>query len=94
MNGNGNGHSSPPTPPKPPKPPFDKEPITLGEPEMKPLDERDRPTEQLINDFDIKTPKQAGFLRYKGAISYREWRRVKDEVSKREILNGVEMVSP
>ena len=56
--------------------------------ERKPRDERDRPTEQLINELNIKSPKQAEFLRYQGAISYREWQRVRDEVSRREIANG------
>ena len=77
-----NGH---PTPPQPPKPPLDKNPITLDEPSKKPRDERNRPTGQLIEELDIKSPKQAGFLRYQGAISYKEWQRVRDEVSRREI---------
>jgi hypothetical protein len=55
--------------PTPPKPPEDEEPMPLGKPERKPRDERDRPTEQLIQELNIRTPKQAGFLRYKKEIS-------------------------
>jgi hypothetical protein len=51
-------------------------------------DMRNRPTEQLIRELDFKSPKQAGFLRYQGTISYKEWRRVRDEVSRREIAQA------
>jgi hypothetical protein len=85
---NGNCYPTPPTPPQPPKPPQDKEPITLYESERKPRDDRDRPTEQLIHDLNIKTPKQAGFLRYQGTISYKERHRVRDYVPRQEIQGG------
>ena len=70
------------------KPPFDREPITLEEPPRKPHDERDRPTEQLIQELGIKTPRQAGWLRFKKVISYGEWQRVRDCLSAREIQQG------
>jgi len=83
-----------PTPPQPPKPPLDKDPITLDEPSMKPRDERDRPTEQLIKELNIKSPAHAGWLRANKDISYIEWKRVKDEVSRREIEIGRAQTSP
>ena len=73
---------------EPKKPPFDREPITLEEPPRKPRDERDRPTEQLIQELDIKTARQAGWLRFKKVISYGEWQRVRDCLSAREIQQG------
>jgi hypothetical protein len=76
-----------------PQPLKDREPVTISDTEYKPRDDRDRPTEQLIQELNIRTPKEAGYLRYKGEISYREWMRVKDEVSKREIANGGEYSS-
>jgi hypothetical protein len=83
---NGNNHPSPPTHPQPPQPPVkDREPMTLDDSERKPRDERDRPTDLLIQELGIRTPKQAGFLRYQGTISYKEWQRVRDEVSRREM---------
>jgi hypothetical protein len=66
--------------PNGPRPPED-------EPErpIKPRDTRNRPVEQLIRELDIKSPAQAGFLRARKEISYIEWQRVRDEVSRREI---------
>jgi hypothetical protein len=105
-----NGHPKPPTPPTPPQPPKPRilsetktdgtvtpvngEPVTLDDPERKPRDERDRPTEQLIQELNIRTPKEAGFLRYKKQLSFKEWIRVKDVLSAREIANGGAMVPP
>jgi len=51
-------------------------------------DTRDRPTEQLIKELNIKSPAQAGWLRANKEISYIEWKRVKDYVSQKEIDNG------
>jgi len=48
-------------------------------------DTRDRPTEQLIKELNIKSPAQAGFLRARKEISYIEWQRVRDYVSLQEI---------
>ena len=76
------------------KPPFDREPITLEETPRKPRDERDRPTEQLIQELGIRTPKEAGFLRYKKQISFKEWIRVRDYLSAREIRAGGAVTSP
>ena len=51
-------------------------------------DTRDRPTEQLIKELNIKSPIQAGWLRANKQISYIEWKRVKDYVSQQEIESG------
>jgi hypothetical protein len=51
----------------------------------KSFDTRNRPPEQIVEKLKIKTPAQAGFLRAKGEMSYKEWQRVRDYVSKREI---------
>jgi hypothetical protein len=66
--------------PNGPRPPED-EPTPL----RTPRDERDRPTEQLIQELNIRTPKEAGYLRYKKQISFKEWQRVRDYVSQQEI---------
>lgn len=96
---NGNGHPRPPTPPTPPQLPKPRilsetktdgttTPVDESDTERKPRDERDRHTEQLIRELNIRTPKEAGFLRYRKQISFKEWLRVKDYLSAKEILAG------
>jgi hypothetical protein len=55
---------------------------------FKPRDDRNRPTEQLVKELNIKSPAHAGWLRVKKIISYIEWQRVRDYVSQLEIVNG------
>lgn len=57
-------------------------------------DTRDRPTEQLIKELNIKSPAQAGWLRANKEISYIEWKRIRDYVSQKEIENGGGFTSP
>ena len=56
-------------------------------------DARDRPTEQLIKELNIKSPAQAGWLRARKEIFYIEWQRVRDYVSQQEVANGGKLAS-
>ena len=74
--------------------PTTKPPEDEPEKPRKPRDDRNRPTEQLITELNIKSPAQAGWLRARKEISYIEWQRVKDYVSQQQIANGGKLASP
>lgn len=74
-----------PTPPQPPAKPAEKKPEPNNGNGWKPRDTRNRPVEQLIQELNIKSPAQAGFLRARHQLSYREWRGVHEFLCQREI---------
>jgi hypothetical protein len=49
------------------------------------LERRNRKLSELIEEYNIKSPKHAGYLRWQGLISYKEWKRLHEYLSAQEI---------